>query len=243
METRMIGQLNDHSIGIIMKEIVRRAITTIRNERLAFEVHAKPGHSGEMDDILTTADIKAQSVYLRSIRECFPDCGLIAEEDDLAIPSGNGAYFTVDPLDGTRAFARRQSHGIGSMLALVCDGDARGKHVAAAFIGDINTEEIYGYRPGSSRVHRINQYNTWSELQYEGRAGKAGYILLRDPPSYYSPASRAMIERYQRAFDDVRREFGRLGVPVVRAMQRESMQLILDRMEQLRVAGIRRHTV
>ena len=35
----------------------------------------------------------------------------------------------------------------------------------------------------------------------------------------------------------------RLGVPVVRAMQRESMQLILDRMEQLRVAGIRRHTV
>ena len=42
---------------------------------------------------------------------------------------------------------------------------------------------------------------------------------------------------------DVRREFGRLGVPVVRAMQRESMQLILDRMEQLRVAGIRRHSV
>jgi hypothetical protein len=48
------------------------------------------------------------------------------------------------------------------------------------------------------------------------------------------------IDRYQNAQEQVRREFGRWGVTVVRALQDESMQLILDRMEQLRVAGIRR---
>lgn len=53
-------------------------------------------------------------------------------------------------------------------------------------------------------------------------------------------ARRSLIRRYHRAFQETRREFGRLAVPVVIARQREPVQLILDRMEQLRVAGIRR---
>jgi uncharacterized protein (DUF58 family) len=43
-----------------------------------------------------------------------------------------------------------------------------------------------------------------------------------------------------RAFEHVRRAFGRLGVPLVNAAQGEPAQLILDRMEQLRTARIRR---
>jgi hypothetical protein len=53
-------------------------------------------------------------------------------------------------------------------------------------------------------------------------------------------ARRSLIRRYHRAYQETRREFGRLAVPVVIARQREPVQLILDRMEQLRVAGIRR---
>jgi uncharacterized protein (DUF58 family) len=53
-------------------------------------------------------------------------------------------------------------------------------------------------------------------------------------------ARRSLILRYHRAFQETRREFGRLAVPVVCAKHREPVQLILDRMEQLRVAGIRR---
>jgi uncharacterized protein (DUF58 family) len=58
--------------------------------------------------------------------------------------------------------------------------------------------------------------------------------------SALAEARRALIRRYHRAFQEVRREFGRLAIPVVCAKQREPVQLILDRMEQLRVAGIRR---
>jgi uncharacterized protein (DUF58 family) len=51
---------------------------------------------------------------------------------------------------------------------------------------------------------------------------------------------RATILRYHRAYETVRHDFGRLGVTVVTALQRDSIQLILDRMDQLRVGGIRR---
>ena len=69
--------------------------------------------------------------------------------------SGAGTFFTVDPLDGTKAFVRRQSHGVGTMVALVEQG-----RVVSAYVGDINTQEIYGYRPGSRAVHRITEYET-----------------------------------------------------------------------------------
>ena len=116
--------LNGPAVGIILKELVRRAIVTIRNERQVFDVTNKTGYGGDMNDVFTSADRKAQEVYLKLLRECFPDHGIVAEEDALSIPARNGVtgYFTVDPLDGTKAFIRRRSHGIGTMIALVENG-------------------------------------------------------------------------------------------------------------------------
>ena len=37
----MKAELNGHVVGIILKELVRRAMTTIRNERQVFEATAK----------------------------------------------------------------------------------------------------------------------------------------------------------------------------------------------------------
>jgi hypothetical protein len=45
----MQTELNGHAVGIILKELVRRAMAIIRNERQVFEVTAKQGHSGSMD--------------------------------------------------------------------------------------------------------------------------------------------------------------------------------------------------
>jgi uncharacterized protein (DUF58 family) len=50
----------------------------------------------------------------------------------------------------------------------------------------------------------------------------------------------ATVRRYHRAFDRVRRAFGRLGVLVVRADADDSPRLILERLERLRGAGRRR---
>src|SRR5689334_9933380 len=76
--------LNGHAIGIILKELVRRAIKTIRAEREVFEVKQKAGYGGDMTDVFTTADSKAQTIYVRSLNECFPGFGIIAEEGSLS---------------------------------------------------------------------------------------------------------------------------------------------------------------
>src|SRR6516164_7477111 len=58
---------------------------------------------GSMDDVFTSADTKAQEVYIKSLRECFPDYAIVAEEGNLTSflegPVRPGAFFTVDPLD------------------------------------------------------------------------------------------------------------------------------------------------
>jgi fructose-1,6-bisphosphatase/inositol monophosphatase family enzyme len=184
--------MNGHAIGIILKELVRRATHTIRNERQVFEATVKEGYSGEMDDVLTSADTKAQAVYLKSLAECFPDYGVIAEEGSPPLKPGTTRFFTVDPLDGTKAFVRRQSHGIATMVALVEGGE-----VISAYIGDINTQEIYGYRPGSTKVHRITGYETTEHLTWSKRPISGRYILLRDPPKVYAAASQALLPRFK----------------------------------------------
>ncbi len=190
------GEVNGHIIGRILKETVRRATVVIRNERLVFEARSKMGHSGNMDDVFTSADTKAQEVYWRAFHECFPGYGVIGEEDLLITqPSrgDDGFYFTVDPLDGTKAYIRRQSHGVGTMVALV----HRGK-VLSAYVGDINTEEVYGYRPDSDEVHRITRLDTVEKLNLEnGQPLKECYALLRDPAEKYSISTQAMLKKFK----------------------------------------------
>lgn len=216
------GVMTKHAVGLILREVVRMAINTIRNERIAFEVKAKQSHNGTMDDVLTTADTKAQALYLRFIQECFPDYGIIAEEDTLQIDPKNGlnCYFTVDPLDGTKAFVRRQSHGVGTMVALVKNGE-----VVSAFVGDINTNEIYGYRPGSDKVRRITEFNTSHELKYRNKVElKNQYVMLRDPEHKYSPpAQRIIRNKFRNVFSDG----GSIGIWLARLWKREVAAAII----------------
>jgi fructose-1,6-bisphosphatase/inositol monophosphatase family enzyme len=192
-ETRSYGAVNCHLIGIAMKEMVRRALEVIRDERFIFEAHAKQGYDGAMDDVVTSADAAAQRIYVRMIREQFPTFGILAEEDALrmecADPARGDVYFTVDPLDGTRAYKRRQSHGIGTMVALVHGGE-----IVAAYIGDVMTREIYGFRPESDDVHRISEYGHAERLAIDPTRPLAEqHLLLRRRPERHSPVLRRLI--------------------------------------------------
>jgi fructose-1,6-bisphosphatase/inositol monophosphatase family enzyme len=191
-------------------------MTVIRNERQVFEATAKQDRAGSMDDVFTSADTKAQQVYVKSLRECFPDYAIIAEESDVAPlltrPVRPGVFFTVDPLDGTKAFVRRQSHGVGTMVALVEQG-----RVVAAYVGDVNTQEIYGYRPGSRSVHRISEYETSEQLAHIAKPISEQYALLRDPPDAYSHASRALLQN----FKSYEVEGGSIGIWLARLWKRE----------------------
>jgi fructose-1,6-bisphosphatase/inositol monophosphatase family enzyme len=187
------GYMNGHGIGIIMKEMVNRAIRKISAERFIFEQQNKVSYGGENDDLFTSADKSAQEVYVKTIQECFPGFGIIAEEDELRVPctADMPAYFTIDPLDGTKAFARRQSHGVGTMISLVHDSK-----VAAAYVGDVLTGEIYGYRPGSDKVHRLLENGAYSQLKVDDdKPLTKQYILLREAPKEHTSIIQKLIEK------------------------------------------------
>jgi len=221
------GHMNAHAIGFVMKEMVRRAIEAIRAERFAFEVHAKEGHSGVMDDIFTSADQAAQEIYVKMIGEAFPGYGIVAEEDHLRVEADPeiDMYFTVDPLDGTKAFRRRQSHGIGTMLALVRHGEA-----LAAYVGDVMTREIYGYRPESRKVHRISEYGFGENLIADERR-KLGQqvILLRERPENHSALTRRMVAPQPAGglFKDFEIASGSIGVSTARLWKGEVGAVLL----------------
>jgi hypothetical protein len=58
-------------------------------------------YGGSIDDVFTSADIKAHTVYLRSHKECFPNIPVVAEEGAATVGTGSRIFFTVDPLDGS----------------------------------------------------------------------------------------------------------------------------------------------
>jgi hypothetical protein len=66
------------------------------------------------------------------------------------------------------------------------------------------------------------------------RFAQGGYRAIADE------LTRDFIAHYHKAFFKVRREFGRLGVPVIRADHEEPVQMVLDRLDRLRGVARRR---
>jgi fructose-1,6-bisphosphatase/inositol monophosphatase family enzyme len=201
---RPYGALTAEAVGVLLKEMVRRAIESIQARQFSFEAEKKECAFGTDDwDVVTSADKAAQEIYLEMIRECLPGVGIIAEEDELREPSSrpDDLFVTVDPLDGTRAFTRRQSHGVGTMIAL-----NSGERVISAYVGDVMTREIYGYRPESPKVHRISRYNIGMRLEGPRPAPLTSrYLLLRDEPSAFSERAQQLMfgpgDRMFRSFE------------------------------------------
>src|SRR3990172_6759629 len=77
------GKVNAHIIGIVLKETVRRAMQSARNQLRDFEVAVKGKKEDGGDDYVTTVDKSVQTIYVRTLRECFPHIGIVAEEADL----------------------------------------------------------------------------------------------------------------------------------------------------------------
>lgn len=191
-EVQIYGDLNSHAIAIIMKELMQRALRAIVAQRNSFVAEAKVGKTGKMDDVLTSADLAAQEVIVRSLMECFPTFGIVAEEDGLRKPSTHpkfDIFFTIDPLDGTKAFVRKQAHGVGSMISLVVNGE-----VIAAYVADVNTWDLYGFRPDSTQVHRHRGLDHHELLTFDASVPMSEkYALLRDPLHEYSPLMQRFI--------------------------------------------------
>lgn len=74
--------------------------------------------------ISTHVDHGCQEIILRHLRARFPADGIVAEENTptvAAAPAGAGRVWVVDPIDGTRGFARKMGE-FSVMVGLVADG-------------------------------------------------------------------------------------------------------------------------
>lgn len=223
------NDLSPAQIARTMENMVCEAIQEIRSQLDTFKATAKPGIDGVYDDLVTTADTAAQGIYARLISRYYPDCGIIGEELNLRIFGKNAmknVYFTVDPLDGTKAYGRRQSHGIGTMIALVVDGK-----VWAAYVGDVMTEEIYGF-VSDSPVVRIRPNGKRVELAIDPeRPLSTQYLLLRENPVLYRPVVQGMTKP-KGLFKDVVVEGSSIGIGAARLWKEEvgAMALIPKKM-------------
>lgn len=185
-ETSIYGPLTPDLLSIGIKEVVERAMQIIRKERFSFKRFRKLGHSGKMDDVVTSTDLKVQELYVKLLSERFPYFGIIGEEQGLSKPctlEGHDIWFAIDPLDGTKAFDRKEPFGVSTMIALVADGK-----VIASYIGDVSTGEIFYTRPNSYKVHGLTTDKVLRKVitPRSKRSLATQYLILREHPKDYS---------------------------------------------------------
>lgn len=183
-------------VGFVVKVAIDRARRHILQCRDNFEVTRKRGTKGN-PDFFTNADKGAQDIIAKVLREAFPQIGIVGEEGLSVLSTLEGPvrfFFTLDPLDGTKAFIRRQSHGVGVMVSLVAVYADGHSEVICAYICDVMSGDMVGFRPGSHKVHMIPDGGKGRVLRISPyRRLKTQYVVLRDPPVKYSPPFQHVI--------------------------------------------------
>ncbi len=220
------GPLLAPAIGVVMEDLVRRAILTIRARRFSFKVETKQGLNGK-EEAVTDVDRSVQELYVRFLSACFPEYGIRGEEDALRKPcrvQGQNLCFTVDPLDGTKAFTRHQSHGVGTMIALVRD-----LQIIAAYVGDVVTGEIFGYGPESDQTRWITDFAHESPLAPRLDLPLVDqHVLLRGPLADHSePMQELLVPK--RIFKSHQIDSGSIGLMFSRLWKGEVGGLALKR--------------
>ncbi len=218
------GYMTADTVSRQVKEAVIRAIEEINQKRFDFEAKQKVVDYKKEEDFVTSADISAQHIYTQIFKESFPDYGIIGEEDNLRKEPGElGLWFTVDPLDGTKAFIRKQSHGVATMVALV-----KNKEIIGVWIGDVFTKELYYYRPKSDKVHRLINYKFPQRLGILVKKPlKNQVVVLRTHPRNYSKVIERMTLPGE-LFKDINIDSGSIGTMFGRLWKGEVGALILQ---------------
>ncbi len=221
MKQRKISGMSPTAVGILIKEMMKRGMWEITKQMAEHEVKIKENKYKEGIDFLTSADLAAQKAIIKVVEECFSTAGVIAEESGLRKKPKDREklWFTIDPLDGTKAFVREQSNGIGSMLALVKD-----KEIISACIGDVMTGEIYYFRPDSNRVHRLSEFRH-RLLEYKKPTELR--LLLRDHPLVYSKLVNQWCQPKGGVFTSIEIANGSIGLSFAKLWKREVQALVL----------------
>lgn len=178
-------------IGPVLRAAMAEVIQIIRKEAATFVATKKAHLDGKSEDFLTNADLAGQKHYEAIFLREFPGFGMLGEENGLNTPCtihGEDIRIVFDPLDGTKAFIRRQSHGVGTMVAVVRNGV-----IIAAYVGDVNTGEIYGFAPDQPTPTRV-QFGVETELDPEGTTPlEERYVMIDMAPHKFHPLIQKMV--------------------------------------------------
>src|SRR5256885_11706150 len=131
------------------------AAASLRYWRKDVKVDMKPDRTP-----VTAADRDAEAAILEVIRLAFPGHAILAEESG-ARP-GVGGRWIVDPLDGTRGFARGGSFW-GPLIGLEVDGEIVAGAAALPALGEtyFAGRGLGAYRDGEPRA--VSKVSEWSE--------------------------------------------------------------------------------
>lgn len=64
----------------------------------------EPGSKSSYRDLVTKADLEAESYIIKKIKSVYPDHSIVAEESSSALEENNDYRWIIDPLDGTTNF-------------------------------------------------------------------------------------------------------------------------------------------
>ena len=215
-------------LGPVIRQTMVGAIGIIQHEASTFVAQKKEHYDGHREDVVTTADRAAQEHYVVAFTAAFPELGLLGEEDGLnkaCTLDGEDIYITIDPLDGTKAFARKQSFGVGTMVAVV-----RNDEVIAAYIGDVNTGEIYGFAPSEPTPTRT-RFGVQEPLRPDLETPLAQtYALINLAPHRLPELVQTLVRRPNEGglFKDIHVFGGSFGIWCTRLWKGEVTALLLD---------------
>ncbi len=211
-----------NNLGMFMRIAVQGAINIAQSEAASYQRITKVHYDGVQDDLVTTADLKAQAHYQGLVDTHFPNTKLIGEEGEKD-EDFNGDRFTCDPIDGTKAYGRNQSTGTATMFA-----HAHKDIVDAVCIGDVNTSEIYQFAPDLSPTRTRFGFTSFLGTTWD-KPLTAQYVILRNPVDEF-PRNVQQMVRAKRGgiFKDMEVGSGSIGITVARLWKQEVAMVILD---------------
>jgi myo-inositol-1(or 4)-monophosphatase len=142
----------DRELRIVTEAITAAGAEALRLASQGFEIHLKPDRSP-----VTSADLAVNGILQDRLLELFPDDGWLSEEspDDPARLE-KARVWVIDPIDGTKAFIRREPEFCIS-VALV----ERGRPVVAAIFNP-STNELFSAKQGGGLLFN-DEPTSWQE--------------------------------------------------------------------------------
>ncbi len=144
-----------HAMDTARHAVLAAAAASLRYWRKDVVVDMKPDRTP-----VTAADRDAEAAIIDVIRLAFPRHAILAEES--GVHPGEGGRWIIDPLDGTRGFARGGSFW-GPLVGLEVEGEMVAAAVALPALGEtyFGGRGLGSYRDGERLA--VSKVSEWSE--------------------------------------------------------------------------------